>query len=151
MFAAAMGFRTVAINRGTAKADLAKQLGAHEYIDSTATDAGGQLRKMGGATVIYDTTSHGDLQSAVFRGLRPNGQLIVVEGEDPLQVNGHDISWWRNEVKGWCSGVARDSEDALNFAVLKNLRPVIEEHPFEDAEQAYENISKAHMRSVLVL
>jgi D-arabinose 1-dehydrogenase-like Zn-dependent alcohol dehydrogenase len=112
-----MGFRTIAMNCGSTKEELAKQLGAH----------------------------------ASTPPLRHNGQLIVVEGEDPLQVNGHDVSWWRNEIKGWYSGVARAGEDALNFAVMQNIRPVIEKHPFEEAEQAYTNINKAHMRSVLVL
>jgi hypothetical protein len=68
-----------------------------------------RLKAMGGAAVIYDTTSRSNLRSDVFAGLRHNGQLIVVEGEDPLQVNGHDISWWRNEIKGWYSGVGRSS------------------------------------------
>ena len=37
-FAARMGFRTVAIARGGDKADLARQLGAHDYIDSRARE-----------------------------------------------------------------------------------------------------------------
>jgi len=37
-FARAMGFETIAINRGTAKAEDARKLGAHHYIDSTASD-----------------------------------------------------------------------------------------------------------------
>ncbi|MCY1136707.1 alcohol dehydrogenase catalytic domain-containing protein [Actinoplanes sp. Pm04-4] len=149
-FANAMGFRTVAINRGTAKEEMARQLGAHDYIDSTAHDAGEALRAMGGAQVIYDTTSRGDVQTGLIKGLKHSGQLIVVEGADPIGGTGHDLSWWRLHIDGWYSGVARDSEDALNFAVLKNVRPIIETHKLEDAEQAYSNIGKAHMRSVLL-
>jgi len=48
-FANRMGFRTVAINRGRAKEDLARQLGADEYIDSTEGSAGDAVRKLGGA------------------------------------------------------------------------------------------------------
>src|SRR5262249_49724930 len=48
LFSAAMGFRTVAMNRGSAKEELSKQLGAHEYIDTTATDAAKRLQEMGG-------------------------------------------------------------------------------------------------------
>ena len=40
-FAAKMGFRTVAIARGTDKEPLARKLGAHHYIDSQAQDPGG--------------------------------------------------------------------------------------------------------------
>ena len=32
---------------------------------------------MGGAAVIFDTVSHGSLQSGLISGLRPHGQLIV--------------------------------------------------------------------------
>ncbi len=35
-YAVKAGYRTVAIARGTDKADLAAELGAHHYIDSTA-------------------------------------------------------------------------------------------------------------------
>ena len=37
-FASKMGFRTIAIARGTDKEPLARQLGAGHYIDSTATE-----------------------------------------------------------------------------------------------------------------
>jgi hypothetical protein len=37
-------FRTVAIARGAEKADLARQLGAHHYIDSTVVDVAEELR-----------------------------------------------------------------------------------------------------------
>ena len=35
-FARAMGFETIAIARGTGKAEDARKLGAHHYIDSTS-------------------------------------------------------------------------------------------------------------------
>src|SRR3712207_7371264 len=37
-YARQMGFETVAINRGNDKESLARKLGAHHYIDATATD-----------------------------------------------------------------------------------------------------------------
>ncbi len=37
-FARRMGFRTVAINNGPEKAELAKELGAHSYVDAAAED-----------------------------------------------------------------------------------------------------------------
>ena len=48
-FAAKMGFNTVAIARGSDKEPLARQLGAHHYIDSQAQDVAAELVKMGGA------------------------------------------------------------------------------------------------------
>ncbi len=58
-FAAKLGYRTVAIARGTEKERLARELGAHEYIDSTAGDPGEALMALGGADVILSTIASG--------------------------------------------------------------------------------------------
>src|ERR1700721_438878 len=47
-FARAMGFETIAIARGEAKAEDARKLGAHHYIDSTATNPPEPLTALGG-------------------------------------------------------------------------------------------------------
>ncbi|TCC27110.1 alcohol dehydrogenase catalytic domain-containing protein [Kribbella speibonae] len=148
-FADKMGFRTVAINRGRDKEKLARQLGADEYIDSTEGDAGEALKALGGAAAILATVSRAELQSDLVKGLRPNGQLIVLEGSDPIQVTGHELAEGRLSVSGWYSGVAQDSEDTLNFAVLKNIRPIIETYPLEQAEDAWQHQPKANLRIVL--
>src|SRR5678815_3554577 len=54
-YARQMGFKTVAINRGNDKQELAQKLGAHQYIDATATDPVTELQKLGGARVILAT------------------------------------------------------------------------------------------------
>jgi len=56
-FAAKMGFKTIAIARGQDKAPLARQLGAHHYIDSRAEDPAAALQKFGGAKVILATAT----------------------------------------------------------------------------------------------
>jgi D-arabinose 1-dehydrogenase-like Zn-dependent alcohol dehydrogenase len=150
-FANRMGFRTIAINRGRAKEELARQLGADEYIDSSVGSAGEAVKKMGGAQVILGTVDHADLQSDLIAGLRPNGKVIVLEGQQPIQVTGHVLATDRLNLSGWYSGVARDSEDTLNFAVLRNVRPIIETYPLEDAEQAYQHAPKANIRAVLLM
>jgi D-arabinose 1-dehydrogenase-like Zn-dependent alcohol dehydrogenase len=148
-FADKMGFRTVAINRGRDKEKLARQLGADEYIDSNEGDAGEALQALGGAAVILATVSRAELQSDLVKGLRPNGELIVLEGSDPIQVTGHALAEGRLSVSGWYSGVAQDSEETLNFAVLKDIRPIIETFPLEQAEDAWQHQPKANLRIVL--
>ena len=148
-FADKMGFRTVAINRGRDKEKLARELGANEYIDSTEGDAGEALKALGGASAVLATVSRAELQSDLVKGLRPNGQLIVLEGSDPIQVTGHALADDRLSVSGWYSGVAQDSEDTLNFAVLKGIRPIIETFPLEQAEEAWQHQPKANLRIVL--
>src|SRR5205085_3669494 len=68
-FAARMGFKTVAIARGGDKESLAKQLGAHQYIDSQAQDAAAELSKLGGAKIILATVTNAEAMSATLGGL----------------------------------------------------------------------------------
>ena len=42
-YARKMGFRTVALSRGTSKKDFAMKLGATDYIDTAAHDAAEEL------------------------------------------------------------------------------------------------------------
>src|SRR5580658_7460876 len=77
-FAAKSGYRTVAIARGADKAPLAKELGAHIYIDSTTQDFAAELQKLGGATVILSTLTNAESLEQAVGGLGANGKLIVV-------------------------------------------------------------------------
>jgi D-arabinose 1-dehydrogenase-like Zn-dependent alcohol dehydrogenase len=54
-------------------------------------------------------------------------------------------------IQGWPSGDARDSEDTMNFSVLKNIRPQIEVFPLEKANEAYNKMitNKVRFRAVL--
>ena len=54
-FAARLGFRTVAVNRGRDKEELARSLGAHDYIDSAKDDPAKALQAMGGARALIAT------------------------------------------------------------------------------------------------
>ena len=51
-YAKRMGFRTIALSRGQDKQALAKELGAHEYIDTAQTNVGEALQALGGADLI---------------------------------------------------------------------------------------------------
>ncbi len=59
-FARNMGFRTVAIGRGREKEKLAKDLGAHVYVDAAAENTADLLQRMGGARAILATGTSGD-------------------------------------------------------------------------------------------
>ncbi len=86
-YAARMGFHTVAIARGADKEPLARELGAHDYIDSTANDIGEALTALGGAKVVLATVTHAPTMSAAINGLGPRGQLIVVGVDaNPMEV-----------------------------------------------------------------
>lgn len=70
-FSRAMGFETVAIARGAGKADDARRLGAHHYIDSTKNDVAEALRALGGVAVVLATAGNSAAMAATVGGLLP--------------------------------------------------------------------------------
>jgi D-arabinose 1-dehydrogenase-like Zn-dependent alcohol dehydrogenase len=151
-YAAKSGYRTVAIARGQDKAPLAKQLGAHVYIDSTTQDPAAELQKLGGAVVILSTLTSADALAGAVNGLAPAGKLII-NGvpEKPLNVNTIPLILGRRSIVGWPSGSGMDSEDTLNFSALTGIKPMVEVYPLENANQAFDRMmsGKARFRVVL--
>jgi D-arabinose 1-dehydrogenase-like Zn-dependent alcohol dehydrogenase len=77
-FAVKMGFKTVAIARGTDKELLARKLGAWRYLDSQAQNPAEELITLGGATVILATSTSGKAFAAVLGGLGIDGKMIIL-------------------------------------------------------------------------
>ena len=151
-YAAKSGYRTVAIARGQDKAPLAKQLGAHVYIDSTTQDPAKELQKLGGATVILATVTNADALAGAVGGLAPAGKLIINGVPDkPLNVDTVPLILGRRSVIGWPSGTGMDSEDTLKFSALTGVKPMIEKYPLEKAAEAFDRMmsGKARFRVVL--
>jgi D-arabinose 1-dehydrogenase-like Zn-dependent alcohol dehydrogenase len=151
-YAAKSGYRTVAIARGADKGPLAKQLGAHIYIDSTTQDPAKELQKLGGAVVILSTLTNADALASAVGGLGPGGKLII-NGvpEKPFEANAMALIGGRRSIVGWPSGTGMDSEDTLNFSALTGIKPMIETYPLEKAEEAYNRMmsGKARFRVVI--
>jgi D-arabinose 1-dehydrogenase-like Zn-dependent alcohol dehydrogenase len=151
-YADKMGFETVAISSGAEKREVAAQLGARVYIDSTRSDPGSQLRKLGGARVILVTAPDAKAIGPLLGGLTTGGKLILLAGiVDPIGVPAIQLIQKRLSIIGWPSGTSKDSEDALRFAVLKGIRPIIERIPFDRLGDAYSRTisGRARFRSVV--
>jgi D-arabinose 1-dehydrogenase-like Zn-dependent alcohol dehydrogenase len=152
-FARQMGFHTVAIGRGGEKEKLAKDLGAHVYIDTAVDDAAAALQRMGGARAILATAPSGDAMGPLVSGLGVRGKLIVVAvPEDQMQLSAFPLVFGGRSIYGTLAGTAIETEDALAFSVLENIRPMIETAPLEQAADAYARMmqGKARFRMVLV-
>jgi len=153
-FAAKMGFRTVAIARGSDKEPLARKLGAWSYIDSKTQDPAAELLKLGGAKVVLATVTSGDAMSATLGGLVVNGKLVILgAAAEPLQVPGIPLMLGRRSIMGWPSGSSIDSQDTLAFSMLTGVRAMNEIFPLERAGEAYEHMmsGKARFRAVLTI
>ena len=151
-YAAKMGLEVVAIARGTDKEPLARELGAHHYVDSTAGDVAEALTALGGVQVVLATVTVADAMTATLGGIKPGGQLVVVGAPpDPLAVPAFALIPGSSAVQGHASGTSRDSEDTLAFSALTGVRPRIETVPLAEAPAAYDRMMAGDARFRMVL
>jgi alcohol dehydrogenase len=152
-YAAAMGFETVAIARGAAKADFAKQLGAHHYIDSTAdTTVADALQSLGGAKVVLATAGNSDAITATVDGLSHRGELVVIGATpEPMGINPIQLLLQGKIVRGHPSGTAQDVQDTMAFSALHGIRPMTEILPLDQADEAYQKMLSGTARFRMVL
>jgi D-arabinose 1-dehydrogenase-like Zn-dependent alcohol dehydrogenase len=151
-FAAKLGFDTIAIARGTAKRELALELGASRYIDSTTEDPAAELSKLGGAKVIASTITNAPAMTAVLGGLGVRGKLLILGASmEPMQIPPVMLIGGSKTIAGHASGHSGDSEDTLDFSALSGVRPIVETFPLEQAEAAYDRMMSGDARFRMVL
>ncbi len=151
-YARRMGFHTVALGRGKDKEPLAKNLGAHQYIDTDHGDVVADLQKLGGANVILATAPNSQAISTLVEGLAAGGKLVMPAAPtEPLTINPMSLFLERRSVLGWYSGTAKDSQDTLEFSALTGVHPMIEKFPLSRAAEAYERMHSGKVRFRVVL
>ncbi|MFF0332583.1 zinc-binding dehydrogenase [Streptomyces fimicarius] len=151
-YARAMGFRVAAIARGQDKKELALELGAHHYIDSTASDPAQALRELGGAKVVLATASSGASMSPLVGGLAVHGQLVVVGvAQDPIEVGTIPLIFGARSIVGSLTGTPQDNEDNVGFASAQGIRPMIESVALEQAGEAYARMMSGDARFRMVI
>ena len=150
-FAARMGYETVAIGRGEGKAPLALKLGAKHYLDSTRDDVPAALQKLGGAAAILSTATSAESLDRMINGLTSDGKLIMmgVPG-DPVPVYAYQVLYGRT-VTGSAGGTGIESQDAMRFSALNDVRPMIETLPLAKAAEAYNRMMAGDARFRIVL
>ena len=150
-YAKKAGYEVVAISRGADKEPLAKELGAHHYIDSEKENPAETLKALGGAKVILATAPNAEVISSLMGGLGIDGELIIAAvNEEPLNWSAMDFLMGSNTVKGTFTDI-NEMEAAVRFSILTDVRPMIEVFPLEKAREAYEKMmaAKTHFRAVL--
>jgi alcohol dehydrogenase, propanol-preferring len=153
-YARHMGFEVAAIARGADKAPLAMTLGAHHYIDSSATDVAEALQALGGAALVLATASAGKAAAETIKGLGPRGQVIALGvTPDPIALSSADLLFGSHSIVGTVTGDSATADATLKFSSLTGVAAMIETLPLEQAPQAYARMmsGKARFRVVLTM
>lgn len=145
------GYDVVALSRGADKESLARQLGAHHYIDTEAGDVGEQLQARGGASVIVATAPNPETIKPLIGGLAGQGELVLAAvSEEPIGWSALDFLGGQATVKGTFTDAGSMAE-TIKYSLLTGTRPMIETFPLEQAPEAFEKMMAAQTRFRAVL
>lgn len=152
-YARKMGFKTVAISNSSHKESLAKQLGAHHYINSSSQDVAAELQKIGGASLIMLTGPSAQSAGMLMKGLAPKGKMLLLAVAGEVSIDTADLISGSTSVGGWYSGSAIDMEEALEFARINDVEASIQKYPFHDAQKALDDMlaGKSQFRNVIIM
>lgn len=83
-----MGFRTIALSSNGSKEQIARNLGADDFIDGSKVDQVQALQKLGGMKVIMATAPNARITENLIDALAINGTLLVLAVEpQPMKVS----------------------------------------------------------------
>ena len=152
-YARHMGFEVIAIDRGgDDKAELAKKLGAHRYIDSAVTDIAKALQERGGAQVVLVTASGGKAVAAAVKGLRRGGVVISLGATDePIELSAFELLFKSLGVAGALTGTPAAGDATLRFSALSDVAAMVETMPLERAPEVYAKMMSGQARFRMVL
>lgn len=86
-FAAAMGFRTIALSHDSSKEEMARELGADEFIDGSKVDQVAALQELGGMKVIMSTAPNAGATENLINALAVDGTLLLLAIEpEPMRI-----------------------------------------------------------------
>src|SRR5580692_2790360 len=152
-YARHMGFEVVGIDRGAGdRAELAKKLGAHHYVDSTVSDVAQSLQALGGATVVLATASGGKAVAAALNGLRRGGVVISLGATDePIELSAFALLFQSLGVVGALTGTPAAGDATLRFSTITDVAAMVETMPLERAAEAYAKMMAGQARFRMVL
>ena len=148
-FLAAFGCEVTAISSSHDKDDLARELGATQFI---ATRGGNELKKAANRFDFIMMTASADLPwPEIVATLRPQGRLVFVGIPGaPVQVPIFNLLAEKSVSGGSC-GSPSDTARMLQFAARTGVKPVVEEFAMSDINAAIDHVRAGKPRFRVVL
>ncbi|KAI0172249.1 putative alcohol dehydrogenase [Hypoxylon sp. FL1284] len=152
-YARRLGYRVVAVSRDASKERFARELGAHEYVDASAGDAGAQLQALGGAKLVVATAPAADVMKPLLKGLGVLGKLLLLSVPGEIPIDTATMLTYGASVQVWPCGHATDAEDAIRFTEMSDIDCMIEKFSLDQANEAFNQMlsGKARFRAVITM
>lgn len=149
-FASAWGCHVTAFTSTDAKAQEAREMGAHQIINSRDEKA---LEGAAGSLDLILSTVNVPLDwEAYINTLGPDGRLHILGAVlEPIPVPVFPLLMGRRAVSGSPVGAPASIATMLDFAARHRIEPVIEKFPMSEVNEALEHLhqNKARYRIVL--
>jgi len=144
-FAAKMGAEVVAISQSAAKQEMAKQMGATDYI--VMTDDAQVKRHERSLDIVICCANGQDMEYGKYLSLckLDSHFVLVALPEDVLKIKPFELLRYRANVVGSSIGSQKEIEEMLQFSSKNDVRPWIELLPMS---QVNEGIRKVHENDV---
>ena len=141
-YARAAGFETFAVTRSKDKETLIRSLGADDVVPD-----GDTLRAAGGADVILATSNSMRSTADAFKGLRPDGRLILMgfSSTEKLEVPA-DLLLTRGRIIGSQQNGRECLFEALDYAAKGKVKVIAETYSLDQIGRAYERVVNGAVR-----
>jgi alcohol dehydrogenase len=149
-YSKAAGFETVALTHSKDKEELAYRLGADGVVsDGRGLSSYGNESQIdsGGVDVILATTNSYKAVTDSFKGLRPDGRLILmgISGNETLIIP-EDIIYKRGQIKGSMANDRQHLYEALDYVAKGKVKVMTEIFSLENVNDAYDKVAKGEVR-----
>lgn len=146
-FAALTGAECIAVSRGSARLDLATDLGASRTLDNSNGDAGETLHKEGGIDAALVFAPSDEVVEQAMRSLKPGGTLVLgvnaTLGTFPFAME--------KTIVGSLLGNRQLVREMLEIAASGKVRVVAEARPLAGAAEALADLRAGKVVGRLVL
>jgi D-arabinose 1-dehydrogenase-like Zn-dependent alcohol dehydrogenase len=154
-FARKLGYRVIAISRGSDKEKSVRALGAHEFIDATAGDPGEALKNLGYADLVLTTAMETAAMTPLIKGIGIFGKLMILSFPQSGQItlDSNEMIMRSISVQSWSVGNCFDCEKTVAFAHQQNLESAVETYPLAKAQDAFDAMlsGKVRYRAVITM
>jgi alcohol/geraniol dehydrogenase (NADP+) len=149
-YARALGCEVTAFSSTPGKAQEARSLGAHHFVDST--DAKAMTKVAASQDFILNTVSADIDWPAFVKALRPNGKLCVVGvGPGDLRVSPDELITGQKTICGSAIGGGARIAEMLEFSTRHDIQAKIELLPMAEATRAVKKVEENRARYRMVL